>query len=145
MLVGVRKVVIGNPEGQVVAGTVDIVKAVCRAVRSLIGAVEPFDHLFVWSVFCRDSVVVGKSDDLGDLEGKGFSELFSEFHGGVHDEPDVGFDAADFDVGFIRGEDFSFFVGILIHKGLDADGGSLAVVGDLLVGDRDVVEIFQGL
>ena len=65
--------------------------------------------------------------------------------GGVHDEPDVGFDAADFDIGFISGKYFPFFVGVLIDKGLDADGGSLAVVGYLLVGDADVVQVFQGL
>lgn len=33
----------------------------------------------------------------------------------------------------------------MIDKGPDADGGSLAVVGDLLVGDGDVVEVSQGL
>lgn len=38
-----------------------------------------------------------------------------------------------------------YFLGILIHKGLDADGGGLAVVGDLLVGDADVVKVFQSL
>lgn len=161
VLVGAQEVVIGNSEGQVIVGTIDVVKAVCRAVRSLIGAVKPFDHLFERSVFCRDSIIVGKSDDLGDLEGKGSAELFGKLHGskgigavavsnelelfgelcksleghahgkdartdtavagylvaddgacgGVHDEPDVGFDAADFDIGFIRSEDFSFFVG----------------------------------
>ena len=193
--VGAQEVVIGNPEGQVIVGAVDAVKAVCRAVGSLIGAVETFDHLFERPVFRGDSVVVGKSNDLGDLEGKGISKLFGKLHGGegigavavsneleffrelcqspeghahgedtgahaavvrnlvaedgacggAHDEPDVGFDAADFDVGFIGGEDFSFFVGVVVHKGLDADGGSFAVVGDLLVGDGDVVEVFQGL
>ena len=63
----------------------------------------------------------------------------------IHNEPDVGFDTADFDVGFISGEHIPFFVGILVDEGLDADGGSLAVVGDLLVGDGDVVQVLQGL
>ena len=195
MFMRAQEVVIGNPESQVVVGTVDAVKAVCVAVGSLVGAVEPFDHLLERSVFRGNSVVVGKSDDLCDLEGKGFAELFGKLHGGegigtvavsdelelfrefckspeghahgkdaradaaavghlvaddgpgggVHDEPDVGFDAADFDVGFISGKYFPFFVGVLIDKGLDADGGSLAVVGYLLVGDADVVQVFQGL
>ena len=195
MFMRAQEVVIGNPESQVVVGTVDAVKAVCVAVGSLVGAVEPFDHLLERSVFRGNSVVVGKSDDLCDLEGKGFAELFGKLHGGegigtvavsdelelfrefckspeghahgkdaradaaavghlvaddgpgggVHDEPDVGFDAADFDIGFISGKYFPFFVGVLIDKGLDADGGSLAVVGYLLVGDADVVQVFQGL
>lgn len=34
---------------------------------------------------------------------------------------------------------------ILIDKRFNADGGSLAVVGDLLVGDTDVVKVFQSL
>lgn len=51
----------------------------------------------------------------------------------------LGFEAADFDVGFIGDEDVSFFVEILIHKGLDANDG------DLLVGNGNVVEVSQGL
>ena len=195
VLVGTQEVVISNPEGQVVVGAVDIVKTVCRAVGSLVGTVEPFDHLLEWTVLRGDGIVVGKSDDLGDLEGKVFSRLFCEFHGGewigavavgdelelfrefrkspeghahgedagadapvvrdlvaddgagrrIHDEPDVGFEAADFDVGLISGEHIPFFVGILIDEGLDADSGSLAVVGDLLVGDGDVVKVFESL
>ena len=34
---------------------------------------------------------------------------------------------------------------VLVNKGLDADGGSFTVVGDLLVGDADVVKVFQSL
>ena len=41
-----EKVIISNPESQVIVGAVDVVKAVCVAVRSFIGAVEPFNHLF---------------------------------------------------------------------------------------------------
>ena len=59
--------------------------------------------------------------------------------GRVHDEPDIGFDATDFNVGFVRGENISFFVGVLVNKGLDTDGGGLAAVGYLLVRDADVV------
>lgn len=195
VFVWTQEVVVGNPECQVIVGAVDAVKAVCRAVRSLIGAVEPFAHLFKRAVFRGDGIAVGKSDDLGDPEGKVFSRLFCEFHGGewigavavsdepelfrelrkspeghahgkdtgadtavigylvaddgagggVHDEPDIGFDAADFDVGLISSEHVPFFIGVLIHKGFDADSGGPAVVGDLLVGDRDAVKVFEGL
>ena len=82
VLVRTEKVIISNPERKVIVGAVDVVKAVCMTVRSLIGAVEPLDHLFEWAVFRRNSIVVGKSNDLGDFEGKVFSELLYEFHCG---------------------------------------------------------------
>ena len=65
--------------------------------------------------------------------------------GGIHNEPDIGFDAAYFDVGFIGGKHFPFLVRILVHKRFDADSGGLAVVGDLLMGDLDVIEILERL
>ncbi len=190
-----QKVVVSNPESQVIVGAVDVIKAVCVTVRSLIGSVEPFDHLFEWAVFRRNSIVVGKPNDLSDREGKAFPELLYEFHSGegigavtisnefkvfgqlskppechahsedagtdatvigyliaddgagcsIHDEPDVCFETADFYVGLISSKDISFFVRILINKGLDADGSGLAVVGDLLVRDADVIQIFECL
>ena len=187
-----EKVIVCDPKSKVVVGTVDVIKAVCVTVRGLIGAVQPFNHLFEWTVFCGNSIVVGKSNNLGDFEGKIFPELFYEFHCGervgavtvsnelkvfrqlckppeshahsedagtdaavvgylitddgtgscIHDEPYVRFDAADFDIGFIRSEHAALFVRILIDKGFDADSGSLTVVGDLLVGNADVVQVF---
>ena len=195
MFVRAQEVVVGNPESQVIVGTFDVVKAVCFPVRSLIGPVQSFYDLFERTVFLRYSIVVGKSDHLGDLEGKVFAKLFCEFHGGkrigavavsnefevfrellkpleghahgkntranstvighlvtddgtagsVHDQPDVGFDAADFDVGFIGHKGFPFAIRVLIDEGFDADGRGLAVVGDLLMGDLNVIEIFECL
>jgi len=190
-----EEVVVSDPEGKVIVGTVDVIKAVCMAVGSLIGAVEPFNHLFEWAVFRRNGIVVDKPNDLSDLERKVFAKLLDEFHCGerigavavsdelkvlrqfcksleshahgknagadaavvgypvadngagcrIHDEPDIGFDAADFNVGFVSGEDFSFLVRILVNKGFDAQGRSFAVISDLPVGDADVVEVFKGL
>ncbi len=190
-----QEIIVSDPERQVVVGAVDAVKAVCMSVRSLIGAVQPLNHLLEWAVFRGSSIVVGKSDDLGDFKSEVIAQLLYELHcskgigavavsdklkvlrqfckspeshthgedtgadatvighliaddgagSGVHDEPDVGFDAADFDVGFVSREHGPFFVGILVDKGLDADGGSFAVVGGLLVGDADAVKVFQGL
>ena len=65
--------------------------------------------------------------------------------GGIHDEPDICFDAADFDIGFIGSKYFAGFVIIAIDKGFDTDGCSFAVVGDLLVGDADVIKVFESL
>ena len=190
-----QEVIVGDPEGKVIVGAVDVVEPICMAVGSLIGAVEPFNHLFERAVFFGDGIVVGKSNNLCDPESKIFPELFCEFHcskgigtvavsdelkffrkfckppeshahgkdtgadaavvrdliaddgtgGGIYDEPDKGFDAAYFDVGFICGEDIPFFVRILVDKGFDADSGGLAVVGDLLVGNGDVIQVFEGL
>ena len=192
---GPEKVVVSNPECQVIVGTVDVIKAVCVTVRSFIGAVEPFNHLFEWAVFRRNSIVVGKPNDLSDFEGKVFPELLCEFHCGerigavtvsnelkvfgqlfqspechahdedagadatvigylvadngtgcsIHDKPDVCFETADFYVGFIGSKDISFFVRILVNKGFDAAGSGLTIVGDLLVGDTDVIQIFECL
>ena len=184
-----QEVIVSNPESQIIVGTIDVVKAICVAVRSFIGTVEAFNHLFERPVFCRYRIVVGKSNDLSDIEGKVFFEFAGEFHCGkrvstvtvsdkfkvfrelceslenhthckdtgtnttvvrylladngscssIHDEPDVSFDATDFDVSFIGSENIAFFVGILIYKRLDADSGSLTVVGNLLVGNADIV------
>ena len=190
-----EKVIICDPEDKVVVGTVDVIKAVCVTVRGLIGAVQPFDHLFERTVFPGNGIVVGKSNHLSDLEGKTFSELFCKFHCGqwggaitvsnelkvfrqlcqsleshthsqdagqditvirylvaddgsgrsVHNEPDIGFDTTDFYIGFIGSKCIPFFVRVLVNKGLNADSGSLAVVGDLLVGNADVVQVFENL
>ena len=195
VFVRTQEVVVGNPESQIIVGAFDVVKAVGFSVRSLIGSVEPFHDLFEWTVFFRHSIVVGKSNHLGDLERKVFAKLFCEFHGGkrigavavsnefevfreflkslkghahgkdtrtnptvirhlvtddgtagsIHDQPDVGFDAADLDVGFISHKGFPFAIGILINEGFDADGCGLTVVGDLLMGDRNVIKLFEGL
>ena len=195
MLVGPQEVIISDPEGQVIVGAFDAVKAICFPVRSLVGPVQPFYDLFKGTVFFRHSIVVGKSNDLSDLKGKIFAkllcklygskgigtvavsdklEVFREFlkaleghahgkdtrsdptvirylvtddgtAGSVHDEPNIGFDAADLDVGLIGDKSRPFAIGILIDEGFDADGGRLTVVGDLLMGDLDVIKVFEGL
>ena len=195
VFVWAQEVIVGNPESQIIVGTFDVVKAVCFPVRSFIGPVQPFDHLFEWPVFFRYSIIVGKSNHLCDLEGKVFAKLFCEFHGGkrigaiavrnefevfrellkslkghahgkdtranptvirhlvtddgtagsIHDQPDVGFDASDFDVGLIGHKGFPFAIGVLIDEGFDTDGCGLTVVGDLLMGDLDVIKIFESL
>lgn len=195
VFVGTQEVIVSDPERQIVAGTVDVIKAVCVAVRGFISPVQAFNHLLEWPVFGGNSIVVGKSDDLGDLKGKVSAHLFYKLHCGegigtvsvcnepevfwqlcevpeghthgedtgtnttvigyliaddgtgcgVHNEPDVGSDAADFDVCLVSREHGPFFVGILVNKGFDADSGSFTVVGDLLVGDGDVVEVPESL
>lgn len=63
---------------------------------------------------------------------------------GIHDEPDIGLEAAYLDVGFVRGESVPGAIVVAVHERLYAHGGSLAVVGDLLVGDGYVVEVLEG-
>ena len=195
VFVGTQKVVINNPESQVIVGAVDVAEAVGMTVRGFISPVQTFNHLFERTVLGGNSIVVGKSNDLGDFKSEVFAKLLYEFHcgerigavsisnepkilrqfrevpechthsedtgadaavigdliaddgtgGGVHDEPDVGFDTADFYVCLIGCEHLPFLVGILVNERFDADGGSFAVVGDLLVGDADIVKVFQSL
>lgn len=65
--------------------------------------------------------------------------------GNIHDQPDVGFDTADFDVDLIGHKGFPFAIRVLIDERFDADGSSLTVVGELLVRDADVIQIFECL
>ena len=65
--------------------------------------------------------------------------------GSVHDEADVSFDSADFDISFVSGKHVPRFIVVVIDKGLDADCCSLAVVGNLLIGDAGVIKVFQCL
>ena len=66
MLMRTQEVIVSDPESQIIVGTVDVVEPICMAVRSFISAVQSFNHLFEWTMFCRDSIVVGKSNDLSD-------------------------------------------------------------------------------
>ena len=65
--------------------------------------------------------------------------------GSVHDKPDIGFYTANFDVGFISSEYFSNIVIVVVYERFDTDRGSFAVVGNLLVRDRNAVDIFECL
>ena len=82
VLVGAQKVVVGDPEGQVIVGTVDAVEAVGRPVGGLVGAVEAFDHLLEGTELFRHLVVIGEADDLGDGEPELFAKLMEELLGG---------------------------------------------------------------
>ena len=62
--------------------------------------------------------------------------------GGIHNEPDVGLDATDLDIGLIGGKGGTSAVIVVVHKWFHADGGGFAVVGDLLMRDGDAVEVF---
>ena len=54
-----QEVVVSDPGHQIVAGAVDVVKAVLVTVRGFISPVRAFDHLLEWAVFCGNSIVVG--------------------------------------------------------------------------------------
>ena len=59
--------------------------------------------------------------------------------GSIHDKPDIGFDAPDLDIGLVSSKDRSFFIRILVYKGLYTDRGGFAVVCDLLMRNIDVI------
>lgn len=108
-----------------------------------IGAVAVSNELESFRQLCKPPECHAHGEDVG-ADAPVVRYLVADDGAGrrIHDEPDVGLDAADLDVGLIRSEHIPFFVGIPIDEGLDADSGSLAVVGDLLVGDADVVKVF---
>ncbi len=51
----------------------------------------------------------------------------------INDQPDIAFDTEDFDVCLISSKGGSLLVRVGVDKGLDTDGGGLAVGGDHLV------------
>ena len=65
-------------------------------VRSLVCTVEPFNHLLIWPKFPGYFIIVGKPDDLGDIEPEFITEFAEELLGGqgictvtIGDEPEV--------------------------------------------------------
>ena len=190
-----EKVIISDPEGDIVVGTLIVAIAAGYAVGGFKGTVETLDHLFERAELFGDFVLIRKPDDPGDIKAELLTELVEELLGRkrigavaigdkaevfrkllqlteshahskdagtypavvrdliakngagyrIHDEPDVSFDPADFDIGFIGNKGGSGFVVIVVNERLDDEGGSPGVVGDLLVGDPDVVKVFESL
>lgn len=96
VFMGAQKVIVSDPERQTVVGPVDVVKAVCVAVRGFISPVQALDHLLEWPVFSGNGIAVGKPYDLGDLKGEAFAQILYELHCGegigtvsVSNEPEV--------------------------------------------------------
>ena len=52
---------------------------------------------------------------------------------GIHDEPDVAFDAPDFDISLICRKDGGLWIFIVVNKGFNDNGGRSGIVGDLLM------------
>ena len=190
-----EEVIISDPEGDIVAGTLIVVIAAGYAVGGFKRTVETLDHLFKRAELFGDFVLVRKSDDLSDIKAELLTELVEELLGRkrigavaigdkaevfrkllqlteshahskdagtypavvrdliakngagyrIHDEPDVSFDPADFDVSFIGNEGGSAFIVIVVNERLDDKGGSPGVVGDLLMRDPDVIKVFESL
>ena len=53
-----QEVIVCDPQGKVIAGTIVIVESVRRAVRGLVGTVKAFDHLLIRTEFFRDCIFV---------------------------------------------------------------------------------------
>ena len=190
-----EEVIISDPEGDIVVGTLIVVIAAGYAVGGFERTVETLDHLFERAELFGDFVLIRKPDDLGDIKAELLTELVEELlgrkrigavaigdkaevfrklfqlteshaHGKdagtdtavvrdliakdgtgyrIHDEPDVSFDPADFDVSFIGNEGGSAFIVIVVNERLDDKGGSPGVVGDLLMRDPDVIKVFERL
>lgn len=62
--------------------------------------------------------------------------------GCIHDQPDVSFDTTDLYVSFVSSEDIIFLVRILVNEWLDTDRSDFTVVGNLLMGNADVIQVF---
>ena len=68
MFVWLQEDVVRHLKRQIVVGTLDVIEAIGRAKEFLIGSVKPFNHLLVWTMFGGYLIVVGKNNDLCDIE-----------------------------------------------------------------------------
>ena len=193
-LMGTQEIVVRNPEGYAVAGSVFRAVAAGDAVRLLKGAVQPFNDLFERTELFGYLIVIGQAEHLGDedipvffqlklLSSKGIGtvsignelqclageflkfikshahredtgadisggrDLIAEDGAGhfIHNEPDIGFHAADLDIGFISHELVRGLIIIGIHKGTDNDRSCFCIVIDHGMGNLDPVDLFESL
>ena len=82
MLVRPEEVVVGDPESDAVIGTIEVVVAAGSPVGSLEGPVHSFSDLLEWAELGGDSVFVGQTDDLRDVELEILSVVQKELLGG---------------------------------------------------------------
>ena len=85
-------------------------------------------------------------EDTGtDISGSG--DLIAEDGAGyfIHDEPDIGFDAVDLDIGLIRDEFIRGLIVIGIHEGTDNDRSRFGIVIDHGMGDLNPMDLFECL
>lgn len=68
MLVRPEEVVVGDPESDAVIGTIEVVVAAGSTIGRLEGAVHPLHDLLERSKLGRDSILIGQTDDLSDVE-----------------------------------------------------------------------------
>ena len=77
VFVWAHKVIVSDPKGQIIVGTINTVESVCRTIGSLLGPVQAFNHLLVWPEFFGYLVIISETDDLCDIELKLFT-IFAE-------------------------------------------------------------------
>ena len=68
MFMGPQEVIVGDPQGDVIVGSVIVVITAGNAVGRLKGPVQSFDHLFKGPELCGDRIIIAKADDLGDFK-----------------------------------------------------------------------------
>ena len=73
-----EEVIIGDPEGDIVVGTLIVVIAAGYAVGGFKRTVETLDHLFERPELFGDFVLVRKPDDLSDIKTELLTELVEE-------------------------------------------------------------------
>ena len=76
-----EKVIISNPKGDVVVGTLIVIIAAGDSVGGFKRTVEALDHLLERAELFGDLIFISKSDDLGDIKTELISELMEELLG----------------------------------------------------------------
>lgn len=81
VLMRAKKIVVSDPECKTVRGTFVIIKTAFDTIGFFEGAVQPFYDLFVWTMFSGNLIIIGQTDDLGDVKFKFFPVFMKKLLG----------------------------------------------------------------
>ena len=81
VLMRAQEVVVGDPECCVIVCTIIIIVTAADPVSGFKGSVEAFDHLLVRAELPGDSIIVCKSDHLGDVKPEAFPRFLCKLQG----------------------------------------------------------------
>ena len=81
VLMRAKKIVVSDPECKTVRSTFVIIKTAFDTIGFFEGAVQSFYDLFVWTMFSGNLIIIGQTDDLGDVKFKFFPVFMKKLLG----------------------------------------------------------------
>lgn len=120
--------------------------AASNAVRFFEGVVKTFYELHKRTELFEFIKGHAYGEDTGTwLSGSGYLISENRARDFVHDEPDIGFNATDFNVSFIGSQFIGWIIVIRIHKRTDDDSSCLSIVVADTFMDTEVFSVFDRL